>query len=104
MTIRPLFDANATAGGRNLGNLPEWDLSDLYSAPDAPEVARDLDWLEQACADFARDYEGKLGTLHRLAAQVPAEVLNTFPRVQLELAWSIILEWRFDDASALIDR
>ncbi|MCB1333970.1 MAG: M3 family oligoendopeptidase [Roseivivax sp.] len=63
MTIRPLFDANATAGGRNLGNLPEWDLSDLYSAPDAPEVARDLDWLEQACADFARDYEGKLGTL-----------------------------------------
>jgi oligoendopeptidase F len=59
---RTLFDANATAGG-GLGNLPEWDLSDLYSAPDAPEVKRDMGWLEKACADFAADYEGKLASL-----------------------------------------
>ncbi|MCT8328038.1 M3 family oligoendopeptidase [Albidovulum sediminis] len=58
---RPVFDANAAAGG--LGDLPEWDLSDLYAAPDAPEVKRDLDWLEGACAVFAADYEGKLATL-----------------------------------------
>ncbi|MFZ5965104.1 M3 family oligoendopeptidase [Thalassococcus sp. BH17M4-6] len=63
MPIRPLFDANASAGGKNLGDLPEWDLSDLYAAPDAPELKRDLDWLEQACASFAADYEGKLGDL-----------------------------------------
>jgi oligoendopeptidase F len=58
---RPLFDANAAAGA--LGALPEWDLSDLYSAPDAPEVARDLAWLERACADFAAAYQGRLATL-----------------------------------------
>ncbi|MCR8546394.1 M3 family oligoendopeptidase [Salipiger sp. P9] len=63
MTIRPLFDANASAGGRDLGNLPDWDLSDLYPSQDAPELKRDLDWLEDACARFATDYEGKLGTL-----------------------------------------
>ncbi|WP_414896890.1 M3 family oligoendopeptidase [Rhodovulum sp. YEN HP10] len=58
----PVFDANASAGGA-LGDLPEWDLSDLYAAPDAPEIARDMDWLEQECAAFAADYEGKLAGL-----------------------------------------
>ena len=48
MPIRPFFDANASAGGKNLGDLPEWDLSDLYPSPDASELKRDLDWLEQA--------------------------------------------------------
>ncbi|MDU8914201.1 M3 family oligoendopeptidase [Aestuariicoccus sp. MJ-SS9] len=60
---QPLFDANVTSGSGNLGDLPEWDLSDLYTAEDAPELKRDLDWLEGACAGFATDYEGKLGTL-----------------------------------------
>jgi oligoendopeptidase F len=59
----PLRDANATAGGKDLGNLPEWDLSDLYTSEDAAELKRDLDWLEEACANFAADYEGKLGEL-----------------------------------------
>jgi len=58
----PVFDANASAGG-SLGNLPEWDLSDLYIGEDAPELARDLDWLETECAAFAADYEGKLAGL-----------------------------------------
>jgi hypothetical protein len=31
--------------------------------PDAPELKRDMDWLEGACASFATDYEGKLATL-----------------------------------------
>ncbi|SER58026.1 oligoendopeptidase F [Tranquillimonas rosea] len=59
---RPVFDASAP-GGKDLGQLPEWDLTDLYAAPDAPELKRDMDWLESACADFAADYEGKLDTL-----------------------------------------
>tara|TARA_R110002049_G_scaffold140930_9_gene302422 strand:- start:27699 stop:29516 length:1818 start_codon:yes stop_codon:yes gene_type:complete len=66
----PLSDANATSGGKNLGDLPEWDLSDLYSSEDAPELKRDLDWLEEACASFARDYEGKLADIDA------AELLN----------------------------
>jgi oligoendopeptidase F len=58
---RPVFDANATAGG--FGDLPDWDLSDLYAAPDAPEFTRDMAWLESACAGFATDYEGRLAGL-----------------------------------------
>ncbi|GAW35970.1 oligoendopeptidase F, plasmid [Roseovarius sp. A-2] len=63
MTDTVLRDANAPSGDKNLGNLPEWDLSDLYTGEDAPELARDLDWLQTACAEFAADYEGKLDTL-----------------------------------------
>jgi len=59
----PVHDANATSGDKDLGNLPEWDLSDLYTSPEAPELARDLEWLKQACAHFADDYEGQLDTL-----------------------------------------
>jgi oligoendopeptidase F len=56
------FDADP-AGGKDLGTLPEWDLTDLYAAPDAVELKRDMDWLEQACLSFAEDYEGKLADL-----------------------------------------
>ena len=59
----PVFDANATSGSDNLGDLPEWNLDDLYTGEDAAELKRDLDWLEQACADFSNDYEGKLADL-----------------------------------------
>ena len=58
----PLYDANAI-GGNSLGALPEWNLDDLYIAEDAPELTRDMGWLETACADFARDYQGKLADL-----------------------------------------
>ena len=51
----------------SLGDLPEWDLSDLYSGPEAPEFARDMERLEASCADFAADYEGKLQDLDAAA-------------------------------------
>lgn len=59
---RPVHDANAS-GGKALGPLPDWDLTDLYPAPEAPEFARDLAWVKEACAGFAADYEGKLAGL-----------------------------------------
>jgi len=59
----PVRDANASSGSGNLGKLPEWDLSDLYAGEDAPELSRDLDWLQKECAGFAADYEGKLADL-----------------------------------------
>ena len=54
-----VFDAN-THGGGALGDLPEWDLSDLYTSEDAPELLRDLNWLKKYCTSFSVDYEGKL--------------------------------------------
>ena len=61
MHPRPLYDANATSAA--LGDLPEWDLTDLYPAPDSPEFHRDLSGLKQSCPGFAATYEGKLATL-----------------------------------------
>ncbi len=59
----PVRDVSSDKGGKSLGDLPEWDLSDLYTAPDAPQIKQDLEWLETTCAAFAADYEGKLADL-----------------------------------------
>jgi len=67
--------------------LPVWDLSDLYPAPDATELSNDLKAVKEAAADFAtankgkvaalppaafadatRRYEDMLQTLHRIAS------------------------------------
>jgi len=42
------------------GKLPEWNLADLYSSIDAPEVARDLAKMDADCVAFETDYRGKL--------------------------------------------
>jgi len=47
----------------DLGNLPEWDLTDLYSAPDSPQLTADLEHIEAATTDFAARYQGKLASL-----------------------------------------
>ncbi|MCF2904519.1 M3 family oligoendopeptidase [Octadecabacter sp. CECT 8868] len=57
-----MFDANASSGDA-FGDLPEWNLTDLYPSPNAKELLSDLDWLETACSSFAEDYEGKLSAL-----------------------------------------
>ena len=47
----------------NLGNLPRWDLSDLYSGPEAAELAADLDRVDAAAKNFNNDYCGKVVSL-----------------------------------------
>ncbi|WBU55560.1 M3 family oligoendopeptidase [Paracoccus sediminicola] len=49
------------------GDLPDWDLTDLYPAPDAPELTEDLDKLRKMVASFAADYEGRLADLDAAA-------------------------------------
>jgi oligoendopeptidase F len=44
----------------NAGKLPEWNLADLYSGIDAPEVTRDLAKMDIECVAFETDYKGKL--------------------------------------------
>ena len=43
--------------------LPEWDLEDLYSGPDAPELKADLAWAEAQSKAFAGRYKGRLADL-----------------------------------------
>jgi oligoendopeptidase F len=46
-----------------LGDLPEWNLKDLYPAIDSPEVKRDLDLADSECAAFEQDFKGRLAEL-----------------------------------------
>ncbi len=55
----PRDNREATAAD-NMGDLPEWNLDDLYPSQDGPEITNDLEWLTGAITGFARDFEGKL--------------------------------------------
>ena len=56
----PNFDAEHSKGSAELGQLPDWNLNDLYTSTDAKELVNDLNWLEKECDEFAKNYEGKL--------------------------------------------
>ncbi len=60
---RPVFEADVSQGGQEFGDLPDWNLDDLYTGEEAPELLSDLNWLEQACQDFASKYQGQLANL-----------------------------------------
>ncbi|RME15905.1 MAG: M3 family oligoendopeptidase [Alphaproteobacteria bacterium] len=77
----PSAEAGAAAAPGDLGPLPEWDLTDLYAAPDAPEVQRDLDWMKGACADFAARYEGRLDTLDAAGMRACIEAYEEIERI-----------------------
>ncbi|MBC6416793.1 MAG: M3 family oligoendopeptidase [Rhodospirillales bacterium] len=50
-------------GDSNLGELPEWDLSDLYAGPEDPALQADLADLESRAEAFRGRYEGGLARL-----------------------------------------
>src|SRR5260370_34522133 len=50
--------SNKTAG--KPGKFPVWNLPDLYSGSDAPEVGRDLAKMDADCVAFETDYKAKL--------------------------------------------
>ncbi|MBV8652270.1 MAG: M3 family oligoendopeptidase [Alphaproteobacteria bacterium] len=59
-----LTQRDAAAGaGRDLGQLPEWNLADLYPGRDSPELKRDLAAVEADANAFRERYEGKLAGL-----------------------------------------
>ncbi len=53
----------AARGTTNLGALPQWDLADLYAAPDAPQLKADLAAAAKASAGMRSRYQGRLGEL-----------------------------------------
>jgi oligoendopeptidase F len=56
-------DISGGDGGEALGDLPEWNLSDLYPGMDSPELTGDMERVEAECMAFAGCYEGKLAGL-----------------------------------------
>ncbi len=53
----------AARGTTNLGPLPQWDLGDLYAAPDAPQLKTDLAAAAKASSELRSRYQGRLGEL-----------------------------------------
>ncbi|MEE4014498.1 M3 family oligoendopeptidase [Roseibium sp. FZY0029] len=58
----PVFAPQAAASA-DLGSLPEWDLTDLYPAVDAPEVAADLKEILDRSKTFETSYKGRLAEM-----------------------------------------
>jgi len=55
-------DSTASAAEADVP-LPSWDLSDLYSAPDAPELEQDIADVTEGAAEFATSYKGRIAEL-----------------------------------------
>ena len=55
--------AAKNADTAHLGDLPEWDLADLYPAPDSRELESDLDRAATESRAFSSRYKGKLAGL-----------------------------------------
>lgn len=70
-------DGAAKAAKPNLGPMPEWDLSDLYIAMDAAEVARDLGSAATEARRMKDAYQGKLAALASDAKKL-AEALTAY--------------------------
>ena len=61
----------------DISPLPLWDLSDLYSAMDCPELKRDMVRLEKLGNEFSRDFKGRLSTLNA------GEILESVTRYEV---------------------
>ena len=45
---------------QNLGNLPIWDLSDLYDSIESKNISSDLEFIEIKAKEFEKNYEVKI--------------------------------------------
>src|SRR6056297_947409 len=53
-------DGSGSGPNAALGDMPEWNLGDLYAGPDAPEIAADIEKARAHAATLQGDYQGKL--------------------------------------------
>ena len=54
------MSAVAQKGHNQLGNLPVWDLDDLYPGKDSPAFKAAVDEAKALAVKFEADYKGKL--------------------------------------------
>jgi oligoendopeptidase F len=76
--------AAAKADSRNLlGDLPEWNLSDLYPAMDSPELARDLGKVASDAVAFEKRWKGTLAQeAERREKGALGEALRAYEAIQ----------------------
>ena len=59
----PAIAATETTDRAGLGALPEWNLADLYPAPDSPALGRDIARADRETQSFAEKWRGRLADL-----------------------------------------
>jgi len=78
-TIDQVQLAPADAAARaavDLGDMPEWDLTDLFPGPDSPELAAAIDRAEKDAKTFEANYKGNLLKKGNDGAFLAAAVLD----------------------------
>ena len=73
------FSPDSAAEIKELGDLPQWRLEDLYPDQDSQELHGDLKKVEQDAAAFRADYDGKLAGLTGAGL---AEAINRFEAIE----------------------
>jgi oligoendopeptidase F len=71
------------AEGAKLGNLPRWELKDLYPAPDSAEIKADIAEAKAAAKDFHACYAARLAELEAAAL---ARAVAAYEVIQERLA------------------
>jgi oligoendopeptidase F len=71
--------AEPAASDAVVADLPEWDLSDLYPARDAPAVECDLEQAKTEAEALAAEFKGRLGELDGAAL---ARLIERFERIE----------------------
>lgn len=71
------MSAVAQKGHNQFGNLPTWDLNDLYPGKDSPEFKAAVEEAKALAAKFESDYKGKLAELTKSGGLIKdSEVLG----------------------------
>src|SRR5580693_2398424 len=94
---KPMSDATFAPSATEA--LPAWDLSDLYRAPDAPEVEADFARADQQARAFASAYAGKLAGLPGAALATAISEYETIEEVLGRLLSYAQLLFAADSAS-----
>lgn len=77
------FDAsNDRSSGDALGDLPEWNLADLYSGMEGDDLAADLGKAETTCQTFAETYKTKLAELAKSSPDKLAACLVEYEKIE----------------------
>lgn len=66
------MSAAAQKGHNQFGNLPVWDLDDLYPGKDSPEFKAALEEAKTLAAKFEADYKGRLAELTKSGQLIKA--------------------------------
>jgi len=67
-------EASAQKGHNSFGNLPEWDLSDLYPGMESPELKAGIKQAQDDASAFEATFKGKLEELAKNGGLVKAVV------------------------------